>query len=193
MIRKNDQIMVEKLKANDQLCIIYYDKEVGRMKATTSVEKWLESYHNHEEFVPDGSTKIYSARIIGKKDELARANSTTLDELFAFIEQNLEGAKDSIAIEDKASDLSVVKLGEKKGRVEDMAKGEKKEQNNAKEPSITAILKGYSEVTIKPNGLMISFESKEDILEAFKALTEALDKADKERLAEEMGFGEEQK
>lgn len=81
-----------------------------------------------------------------------------------------------------ASRLPVVNLKEREDR------SMEKRENEGKEPSITAIFKGYSEVAVKQNGLMISFQSKEDILEAFKALTAALDKADKEAIAEEMGF-----
>lgn len=184
---------------SDDLRIVFYNEEGEQMKATTSIGKWLEGYKAKEDFLPGEYAYIYSARVNGV--ELANPGVTKFGELMRSMESyvlgKLSGSIDK-AIErldgderQKASELPVVKLDNKrKGEASTM--GENKSAK-AKEPSITAILKGYSEVTIKQNGLMISFESKEDILEAFKALTAALDKADKEAIVEEMGFTEDKR
>ena len=65
------------------------------------------------------------------------------------------------------------------------AKGELPIRN---ENSIEVIFDKYSEVKLNQNGFTITFENKEDILDAYKALTEALDKMDKEKTAKDMGF-----
>lgn len=56
------------------------------------------------------------------------------------------------------------------------------------ENPIEVIFDKYSEVKLNQNGFTITFENKEDILDAYKALTEALDKMDKEKTAKDMGF-----
>ena len=65
------------------------------------------------------------------------------------------------------------------------AKGELPIRN---ENPIEVIFDKYSEVKLNQNGFTITFENKEDILDAYKALTEALDKMDKEKTAKDMGF-----
>ena len=65
------------------------------------------------------------------------------------------------------------------------AKGELPVRN---ENPIEVIFDKYSEVKLNQNGFTITFENKEDILDAYKALTEALDKMDKEKTAKDMGF-----
>lgn len=83
--------------------------------------------------------------------------------------------------------LSVIELG---GR--NMAKREyasKEEKENA----IEVIFDKYEEVKLNQNGFTVTFENKADVLEAFKALTRALDKMDKDRSNREMGFDEETK
>lgn len=65
------------------------------------------------------------------------------------------------------------------------AKGELPIRN---ENPIEVIFDKYSEVKLNQNGFTITFENKEDILDAYKSLTEALDKMDKEKTTKDMGF-----
>lgn len=54
--------------------------------------------------------------------------------------------------------------------------------------SIEVIFNKYEEVKLTQNGFSVTFESKSDVLEAYKALTRALDKMDRERNNRDMGF-----
>lgn len=56
------------------------------------------------------------------------------------------------------------------------------------ENSIEVIFNKYEEVKLTQNGFTVTFENKSDVLEAFKALTRALDKMDKDRNNKDMGF-----
>lgn len=64
----------------------------------------------------------------------------------------------------------------------------RKQQN---ENAIEVIFDQYEEVRLNQNGFTVTFKNKEDILDAFKALTKALDEMDKKRNNQEMGFNEE--
>jgi hypothetical protein len=54
--------------------------------------------------------------------------------------------------------------------------------------SIEVIFNNYEEVKLTQNGFIVTFENKSDVLEAFKALTRALDQMDKEKNNRDMGF-----
>lgn len=62
---------------------------------------------------------------------------------------------------------------------------------NKEENPIEVIFDQYEEVRLNQNGFTVTFKNKEDILDAFKALTKALDEMDKKRNNQEMGFNEE--
>ena len=67
-----------------------------------------------------------------------------------------------------------------------MSNNRKKQNENA----IEVIFDQYEEVRLNQNGFTVTFKNKEDILDAFKALTKALDEMDKKKNNQEMGFSE---
>lgn len=68
-----------------------------------------------------------------------------------------------------------------------MAKDSKSKTN---ENSIEVIFDKYEEVKLTQNGFTVTFENKADVLEAFKALTRALDQMDKDKNNRDMGFND---
>lgn len=68
-----------------------------------------------------------------------------------------------------------------------MAKDSKSKVN---ENSIEVIFNKYEEVKLTQNGFTVTFENKSDVLEAFKALTRALDQMDKDKNNRDMGFND---
>lgn len=68
-----------------------------------------------------------------------------------------------------------------------MAKDSKSKTN---ENSIEVIFDKYEEVKLNQNGFTVTFENKADVLDAFKALTRALDQMDKDKNNRDMGFND---
>lgn len=64
-------------------------------------------------------------------------------------------------------------------------------KSKVNENAIEVIFDQYEEVRLNQNGFTVTFKNKDDILDAFKALTKALDEMDRKKNNQEMGFSEE--